>query len=611
MSPTARVPARRERKKAETRREIAGAARRLFAERGFDAVTVAEVAEAADVSAKTVFNYFPIKEQLFFEYEPLLAGVPAEAVRGRPYGESIVTTIRGLLRVTAADPAGLAAHARVYQASSALRAYGREIFAGRERELATALADDGGPGGLVALGGLGGLGGPGGPGGLGGVGAPGGLPPGVMAALLLSPLREVWASVLLRIAEGTPPSQALALGRRVLGQALALLDRGFTGAAKSAAEGGGVRWQGVRGDKSGAEGGKGRRASITRVAELAGVSATTVSHTLNGRRPVAGQTRRRVLDAIERLGYRPNVLARSLRTSRSQTIGLVIPDITGSFYPAIARGMQDVLGPAGYDQIISGTGGARGPARAVLEQLIARRVDGLAFAVASGHAGDLLPVVEAGIPVMRLGGGPVRQGVDVVRGDEEGGAAEATRYLLGRGHRSIGFVCGLATAGAAAEGPAEGSAAEGFAAEELMAERVAGYRAALAEAGAGAGLVTYAEPGRQGGAAGTARLLDLPEPPDAVLCADDVMAIGALDVARERGLRVPGDLAVMGFGDIEAAGMVTPRLTTVAGRGREIGRAGARGLLLRLEGLEGLEGGTAGPHGEVVIPPELVRRESA
>jgi DNA-binding LacI/PurR family transcriptional regulator len=333
---------------------------------------------------------------------------------------------------------------------------------------------------------------------------------------------------------------------------------------------------------------RGDRPSITRVAQLAGVSATTVSHALNGRRPVADDTRRRVMEAIERLGYRPNALARGLRTSRSQTIGLVIPDITNPFYPALARGLQDVLGPAGYDQIISNTDGDRRLERAAIEQMIARQVDGLAFAVFHTHPEDLLPAIEAGISVVRLGGRLVQDGVDVVHSDDEGGSAEATRYLLERGYRRVGFVCGPR-----AEGPA--------------AERVAGYRSALRTAGMAVDpdLVAHTHFSRAGGASGTARLLDLPEPPDAVLCANDIMAIGALDTADERGLRVPADLAVMGFDDIEAATLVSPRLTTMANPAREIGQACARRLLERLSGV------VTEPSSEMVIPARLVRRQSA
>ncbi|MGW4795962.1 substrate-binding domain-containing protein, partial [Nonomuraea sp. NPDC004297] len=131
--------------------------------------------------------------------------------------------------------------------------------------------------------------------------------------------------------------------------------------------------------------------------------------------------------------------------------------------------------------------------------------------------------------------------------------------------------------------------------------------AALAAAGVPAdrALVTYTEFSRAGGAQGVARLLELPEPPDAVLCANDVMAIGALDVAARRGLRVPEDLAVMGFDDIDAAGMVSPGLTTMANPAREIGRATAARLLDRLGGAIGE------PSTELVVPARLVRRRSA
>ncbi|MGJ6964182.1 substrate-binding domain-containing protein [Streptosporangium sp. G11] len=603
------------------RRAIAGTARRLFAERGFETVTVAEIAAVADVSTKTVFNHFPVKEQIFFETDPLGWPAPERALRERVAGERPVDTIRRVMSRPVADegegvagPGAVAVHARVYRDSPALRSYSREMFAEQERALREAIesgavTDDPGSGR--------------------------GLGAGVVAALILAAVREVWESTLLRIAAGAAFEDAAALGRRELDAALDLLSRDRPdrdrpdreppdrdrpdrdrpdreppdlarggsrkappGEAARLPAGGPVRGAGGRAPAGSGETGAGERdvrapiradrPSITRVAQLAGVSATTVSHALNGRRPVADETRRRVLAAIDQLGYRPNVLARGLRTSRSQTIGLIIPDITNPFYPALARGLQDVLGPAGYDEIISNTDGDREMERAAIEQMIARQVDGLAFAVFHTHAEDLLPVIGAGIPVVRLGGRLVQAGVDVVHSDDEGGAAEATRYLLERGYRRIGFVCGPH-----AEGPA--------------AERVAGYRSALLAAGSDADprLVAHTHFSRTGGASGTARLLDLPDPPDAVLCANDIMAIGALDMAEERGLRVPADLAVMGFDDIEAASLVSPGLTTMANPAREIGQACARRLLERLRG------GTAEPSAETVIPARLVRRRSA
>ncbi|GII56830.1 hypothetical protein Pth03_52190 [Planotetraspora thailandica] len=572
MSSEGPSSARRERKKAQTRQAIVAAAFGLFAEHGFDAVTVAEIAETADVSAKTVFNHFAAKEQLFFTGEPLLRGEPAALARERSAGVALAEAMAGLLPDPPSGPAtgpatgtaDPATWARAYVRSAALRSYARELFAGWERDLSAVIDAEGAATGST-------------------------LTPGVVAAVVLAAVREVWESILTEIAAGASPPDAAAAGRRRLIAALAAVAPGERPRQEKAGPMPGTPAP-VRGRNVPA-GSRGERPSITRVAELAGVSATTVSHTLNGRRPVADTTRRRVLDAIERLGYRPNVLARGLRTSRSQTIGLVIPDITNPFYPALARGIQDVLGPAGYDQIISNTDGDRHMERAAIEQMIARQVDALAFAVFHTHAEDLLPAIEAGIPVVRLGGRLVQDGVDVVHSDDEGGAAEATRHLLSRGYRRIAFVGGSGAEGPEPEGPA--------------AERVAGYRAALAEAGVPAdpGLVVHTHFSRTGGAEGAVRLLDLPDRPDAVLCANDIMAIGAVDAALARGLRVPDDLAVMGFDDIEAAGLISPGLTTMANPAREIGQACARLLLDRLYG-------EAGGFREVVIPARLVVRRS-
>ncbi|MFI6297176.1 substrate-binding domain-containing protein [Nonomuraea sp. NPDC050790] len=644
--PAREQPLRRERKKAETRRAIADAALRLFALRGFDAVTVTEVAEAADVSAKTVFNHFAAKELLFFEHEPLLSGDLAEVVRSRWPGEPLLTALIRIIRT----PPGpdLPAFARVYRDSAGLRAYGRELFAAHEHALANVLTQGTQPHadasrgdaprgdaahGVVARGDV--ANGDAARGvqargvqargvqarGVqvrGADGMAGEMP--ILAAAAVGPLRQVWESILLEAADGTPPGEAVARGLNALEEAFSLLGGAFESAVS--------RRHRVQGPSAGEppRNVRAERPSIMRVAELAGVSATTVSHTLNGRRPVAEETRRRVLSAIDHLGYRPNVLARGLRTNRSQTIGLIIPDITNPFYPALARGMQDVLGPAGYDQIISNTDGDRATEQAAIEQMIARQVDGLAFAVFHTHAEDLLPAIEAGIPVVRLGGRLVQPGVDLVHSDDEGGAAEATRYLLGQGYGRIAFICGPA-----AEGPA--------------AERVAGYRTALIEAGlvavnstdsgrdatTGAGLgtgagaraglgvdasagavagggwdlVVHTDFSRAGGAEGVARVLEWGERPDAVLCANDIMAIGALDALAQRGLRAPDDLAVMGFDDIDAAGMVSPGLTTMANPAREIGRASARRLLSRLSG--SLDAAST----ELVVPAQLIRRQSA
>lgn len=309
---------------------------------------------------------------------------------------------------------------------------------------------------------------------------------------------------------------------------------------------------------------RGDRPRIGQVAELAGVSATTVSHALNGRRPVSAETRQRIMDAIAELGYRPDVAARGLRAGRSLTIGLVIPDITNPFYPVLARGVQDVLGPAGYDEIITNTNGVRDLERAALDKMISRQVDGVAFAVFHTHAADLQPVIDAQIPVVRLGGRAAQTGVDLVHSDDEGGARDAVRHLIHNGYRRIAFICGPA-----AEGPA--------------AERVAGYRTALAEAGIGPqqNMVVHTDFSRAGGAHGVEKLIRQRKRPDAVLCANDMMAIGVMRFCRESGIAIPGQVSITGFDDIAGAEFLLPSLSTVAQPGHDMGKAAAELLLHR------------------------------
>lgn len=311
---------------------------------------------------------------------------------------------------------------------------------------------------------------------------------------------------------------------------------------------------------------QGRHVGITDVAARAGVSVTTVSHVLSSRRPVSAATRDRVQQVIEELGYRPNEIARSMRTQRTNTVALIIPDITNPFYTSIARGLQDVLAPASLYGIVCNTDADPDTERAVINQVVTRRVDGVAFAGYYQHAKDIEPVVAAGIPAVLLGARTAQPGYDAVCSDDHGAGQQATQYLIERGCRRIGFITGPS-----GDGP--------------PAERVAGYRAALAAAGMAADLdlVVRTTISRDGGESGMSLLLALPEPPDAVVCTNDVVAIGAIDATRQRGLRIPEDLAVMGFDDIDAAALISPALTTMANPARDIGQAVGRLLLQRLE----------------------------
>lgn len=331
------------------------------------------------------------------------------------------------------------------------------------------------------------------------------------------------------------------------------------------------------------------RVKIVDVAAAAGVSVTTVSHVISGRRPVSAATRVRVEDAVRRLGYRADPSARGLRTQRTDTIGLVVPDITNPFNTELAAGIQEIAYARDLLTVVCEapmTGGPQLPA--VLRQLAARRLDGIVLGRFGARRADLDLITGSGTRLVRLGNRIGDGPGDVVRGAETEGMRDLVRYLVGeRGYRRIGFIGGEAGV-------------------EPGGERHAGYQQALAAAGLAVpeDLTVWTGFTREGGRAGAARLLDAAQPPDALVCANDLIAIGALDVARQRGLNVPGELAIAGYDDIDAALMVSPALTTVLNPAREIGRCAARLLGDRLDG-------DTGPAREVVLAHQVVRRDSA
>lgn len=335
--------------------------------------------------------------------------------------------------------------------------------------------------------------------------------------------------------------------------------------------------------------------NISDVAALAGVSETTVSHTLSGHRPVSGKTMAKVNAAIDELGYRPNRLASGLRSQRTHTTAMVIPDITNPFYPAVARGLQDALGSRGYQYFICSTDGLAEREEDFLAEAIDRRVDGIVFAPSRSEEVPVSLVASSGIPVVLLSASATveeqafrQPGVDLVRSNDERGMRTATEYVLSAGHTRIGFInAGFDT------GPA--------------GRRFDGFRVALQSAGIELSddLLATTSFTRDGGREGLARLLALPHPPTAVLCGNDLIAIGVLDLARERGIDVPDELAVVGYDDIDAAALVSPSLTTVINPAREIGHACGKLLLDRMTGE--YDSVTR----EVIIANRLVVRESA
>lgn len=328
------------------------------------------------------------------------------------------------------------------------------------------------------------------------------------------------------------------------------------------------------------------RIRISDVARHAEVSKTTVSHVLSGKRPVATPTRARVEAAIRELGYRPDGLARSLRTRRTHMVALMIPDITNPFYPLLARGLEDGM-DGDYRTFICNTDGDPVREQEFLQEVIDRRPDGIvldSFAITPEGIDALVPATT---PVVRIGTTVIEDPrYDTVHADDERGALEATMHLQRRGHRRIAMVQGPPGAGT---------------------NRNAGYLRALESSGTPLApeLLVSGDWTRAGGAAGTRRLLALDDPPSAVFCGNDLMALGALDAARGLGVDVPGDLALVGFDDIEAAAMVSPPLTTVSNPAYETGLLA--GVLLR----ERMTGRYRAAPRTVTLPCRLVERATS
>ncbi len=256
------------------------------------------------------------------------------------------------------------------------------------------------------------------------------------------------------------------------------------------------------------------------MARAAGVSATTVSHSITGNRPVAPGTRDRIEAAMRELGFRPNHVARTLRTQRSHTIALVCPDITNPFYPALARGLEDVVGEHGYTVIIGNTDNDARREHALLADTMARQVDAVMLATFELNDASIRAEVPTGGAhrVARLG-------------------HDARRYRLGlhrRGARRVRRHEAPARAGTSPDRHGRGSS-------RTTTGRLGGYRLALQEAALpfAPELVVEADWTRAGGRDAVHPLLTSDTRPTGVFCANDLMAIGAIDAARECGLRVP------------------------------------------------------------------------
>ena len=313
------------------------------------------------------------------------------------------------------------------------------------------------------------------------------------------------------------------------------------------------------------------------VARQAGVSVATVSRAFNEGSTVRDLTRDRILEAAARMRYVPNATARSLTTTTTECVGVLLPNLYGEFYSEVIRGVEGAVRERGYHTLLSSV--HDGPAELVAAlRALAGRVDGLVVMSPDLEADVLEANLPAGLPVVLLGAAVPGHSAVVV--DNAAAADEMVRHLAGLGHRRVAIVNGAA-------GNADARA------------RLAGYRRAVRACGleADAALEAAGDFTESSGYAAARRLLE-GERPTAVFAANDSMAIGALRAFREAGLEVPRDLALAGFDDIPVAEYVTPALTSVHVPIHEMGRL-AVGLVLE-----------DGPARAVTLATRLVLRES-
>lgn len=329
-------------------------------------------------------------------------------------------------------------------------------------------------------------------------------------------------------------------------------------------------------------------ATIRDVAKRAGVAPITVSRVINNSGYVNEKTRARVEAAIADLGYVPNVLARSLRSRRTNTLGLILTDISNPFWTTVARGVEDAASDAGFNVILCNTDESEAEQDKYLHVLIQKQVDGVLLVPARSAVEPIKFIQSQNTSVVVLDRRIPSSQADAVRCDSEGGAYQLTRLLLSLRHRRIAML----------SGPQGVSTAE---------DRVTGFRRALADAGANvdAAPVYYGKFSLESGYDMTMQALAQTPRPSALFAGNNFIAIGALRALRDAGLRVPEDLALVGFDDLPADLVVDPFLTVAAQPAYEMGRQATELLLARLSGA------APAAYQEVVLPTEIVVRKSS
>jgi LacI family transcriptional regulator len=327
--------------------------------------------------------------------------------------------------------------------------------------------------------------------------------------------------------------------------------------------------------------------TIQDVARRAGVAPITVSRVINNSSYVSHQTRERVEAAIAELQYVPNMLASSLRSNRTNTLALILSDISNPFWTTVARGAEDAASQQGFNVILCNTDENEAKQEEYLSVLLRKRVDGFLIVPAQSHPHSLEKIQKQKVPVVVMDRQIQGISVDTVRGDSEGGAYLLTQYLLSLGHKRIAIL----------SGPPDLS---------VSIDRVNGMRRALAEVGISVDerSISYGRFTFDSGWERTRNLVTETPPPTAIVAGNNFIAIGALKALREQGIAVPDDISLTSIDDLPPPMFIDPFFTVVAQPAYEIGRRATQLLLRRITQPDSSEAE------EIVLPTELIIRQS-
>ncbi|MGJ7509186.1 LacI family DNA-binding transcriptional regulator [Variovorax sp. GT1P44] len=326
--------------------------------------------------------------------------------------------------------------------------------------------------------------------------------------------------------------------------------------------------------------------TIRDVAQAAGVHVSTVSRALNPakRGLISAEVLRVVEEAALKLGYRPNRAASALRTGRTHTIGVLVPDITNPVFPPILQGIEASAAARGYFVFVTNVVD-HALARPIVERMLAQRVDGLVMATATRDDPLVDYIAKAGMHAVLVNRADETGRLPAVVSDDRLAMKLAVDHLVSTGHRRIGHLAG----------PQNIPTGVG---------RRQGVEQALRDRGLEMACVVECESySREAGRAAMKQMLAAPSLPDAVVCCNDLVALGAYDALREQGIRVPRDISITGHNDMPLVDMVNPPLTTIRLPHRELGWRAAEMLFDEIEG-KALSAST------VVLRPELIVRES-